>query len=53
VVNRYQNLKLYSPTLKDLISKKDASSFLKDEISESVLRLKAVKCGSPLKDIVP
>lgn len=35
------------------MAKKDASVILKDEISESVLRLKAAKYGSPIRDIVP
>jgi hypothetical protein len=36
-----------------MIAKKDASIMLKDEISESLLRLKAAKYGHPIREIVP
>jgi hypothetical protein len=44
-VSRYQNHRLYSPSLKKLMSKEDANIMLKEEIGESTLRLKAVKFG--------
>ncbi len=39
--------------MKKLMSSKDASGFLKDEIQESQLRLKAAKHGHKLEDIAP
>jgi len=36
---------LYSPKLKGIMQKKDASIMLKEEIGESALRLKAAKFG--------
>ena len=53
VTNRYQNQRLYSPSIKKLIQKKDASIMLKDEIGESSLRLKAAKFGHSITEIVP
>lgn len=52
-VNRYANQILYSPSLKKLSQKKDASVMLKEEIGESTLRLKAAKFGHPICEIVP
>ena len=53
VNNRYQNQRLYSPSIKKLIARKDAALMLKDEIGESSLRLKAAKYGSSISRIVP
>lgn len=52
-VNRYQNQRLYSASLKKMMQKKDASIMLKDEIGESALRLKAAKFGHAISEIVP
>lgn len=53
IIGRNQNQRLFSPGLKKLIAKKDASVMLKEEIGESTLRMKAAKFGHPIAEIVP
>ena len=36
-----------------MMQRKDASVILKDEIGESMLRLKAAKYGQSISDIIP
>lgn len=52
-VNRFANQRLYSPKLKQIIAKQDASGILKEEIGESFLRLKAAKFGHSIEEIAP
>lgn len=50
---RMANQRLYSPSLKKIMQRKDASVMLKDEIGESTLRLKAAKFGHTIDEIAP
>ena len=42
-----------TPKMRKLSSKKDAAVMLKEEIGESLLRLKAAKFGRPIEDLTP
>lgn len=49
----YGNQRLMTPRMKKVVNKKDASSMLKDELKESLLRLKAAKFGHSIEEIAP
>ena len=49
----FRNQRLMTPRMKKIMNKKDAACMLKDEIVESVLRLKAAKFGHSIEEIVP
>ena len=42
-----------TPRMKKIMNKKDAACMLKDEITESLLRLKAAKFGHSIEEIAP
>jgi len=42
-----------TPKMKRIVNQKDASGMLKDEIMESLLRLKAAKFGHSIEEIAP
>ena len=42
-----------TPRMKKISNKKDAAGMLKDEIQESLLRLKAAKFGHSIEEIAP
>jgi hypothetical protein len=50
---REGNEKLNTPSMKRLAQVTDGSTALKDEITESMLRMKAAKHGSRVKKLVP
>ena len=49
----FRNQRLGTPRMKKIMNKKDASCMLKDEINESMLRMKAAKFGHSIEDIAP
>ena len=49
----YRNQRLMTPRMKKIMNKKDAACMLKDEITESLLRLKAAKFGHSVEEIAP
>ena len=53
--NETQNMnqRLMTPKIRRIINQKDAVCMLKEEIGESLLRLKAAKFGHAIEDIVP
>jgi hypothetical protein len=53
IVDYPVNERIMTPKLRRLINQKDAKSVLKDEVIESLLRLKAAKFGRALEDIAP
>ena len=42
-----------TPRMRKIMNKKDAACMLKDEITESLLRLKAAKFGHSIEEIAP
>ena len=49
----FRNQRLMTPRMKKIMNKKDAACMLKDEITESLLRLKAAKFGHSIEEIAP
>jgi hypothetical protein len=49
----FRNQRLNTPRMKKIRAKKDAGCMLKDEINESMLRMKAAKFGHSIEDIAP
>ena len=49
----FRNQRLMTPRMKKIMNKRDAACMLKDEITESLLRLKAAKFGHSVEEIAP
>lgn len=52
-IKDYNNQRLMTPRMKKMSTRKDAAVMLKEEIGESLLRLKAAKFGRPIEDLAP